>query len=319
MPFGWEILGKAAVIASIFGGIASVFKIVRWSIKNAKTNRGAKIIAWALVGKSDERILAITFKYGAKLIIAATIWAIIGAIVGVVTIIIVVFTSGSVIYGTTEAIKQYGILGAIAGAVFRGLLWPLVEFFIRWIRKYSRKTALTEADIKINCVAKKFGPVGGWGIMPRSTLQFDINLDLRNLGQGQAYLTELEIINFQMGTTLLGSREKETVLRDTDKSRGYDIVQLPCSILGEYWSKSLLFEVQVDLCEQNPQEFAKRLHELQNFEIELQYTYENLNNSRYTHKILIKDSFGGFKEQVIQNWLSRDQNALVALTKNISQ
>lgn len=311
----WETLGKIATIASILGGIALVIQIAQWAIKNTKTNRWAKIIAWAIVGKSDESILAVTIEYALKLVIAIVIWAIIGAIVGVITIIVltvVASTLGSVIYGTTEAIIQYGILGAIAGAILRGLLWPLVEFFISRIRKYSG-----EPGIKISCITKNFRPVHGWNIMPKSPLQFEFGLDLKNLGQEQAYLIDLTITNFHMGTTLLGSRDLETVLRDTDKPSGYDIIQFPHSIPNGSWNKSLRYEIQVELCEQNPQEFAKRLHELQNFEIELQYTYENLNNSRYTHKILIKDTFEGFKEQVIQNWLSRDQHALITLAKNI--
>jgi hypothetical protein len=97
--------------------------------EDAMNSRVKRLFAWALFGKADENLLASSLIELVRLLFAMVVWAIIGAavmapFVGLLTVTLVVM--GSSVFGTNEAIIQWSILGAIGGAIFRGILWPII-------------------------------------------------------------------------------------------------------------------------------------------------------------------------------------------------
>ncbi|MBE7553594.1 MAG: hypothetical protein HS126_21190 [Anaerolineales bacterium] len=131
MQLDWDSLGKLDVIFGLAGGVVLVFSTLRWIARRLKSSRTPKFLAWAIIGDEDEEALVATLIGLAKLTIAAAIWAIIGAIIGVTLVSIVtliVMGMGSQVSGTTTAVMQNAILGAIVGAIFRAIIWPIFSF-----------------------------------------------------------------------------------------------------------------------------------------------------------------------------------------------
>jgi len=137
MQLDWDTLARWDITFGILGGIVLVFTFLRWLIRNVRSNRFAKLVAWAITGKPDEKTLVSAMSYVGKLIFAALVWALIGAIIAIVCI---GFLTGiSLAFGvkpsnTTRVMLQYGIMAAILGAIFRGIVWPISEYFWKLLR-----------------------------------------------------------------------------------------------------------------------------------------------------------------------------------------
>jgi hypothetical protein len=137
MQLNWETLARWDIIFGILGGIVLVFTFLRWLIRNVRSNQFAKLIAWAVTGKPNEKTLVSAVTYIGKLIFAALVWALIGAIIAVVGVGILAGISlalGVKSSNTVGAMLQYGVMAAILGAIFRGVIWPISEYLWKFLR-----------------------------------------------------------------------------------------------------------------------------------------------------------------------------------------
>ena len=152
MQLNWDTLARWDIIFGILGGIVLVFTFFRWLIKNVRSNQFAKLVAWAVTGKSDEKTLVSAMTYVSKLFFAALVWALIGAIIAVVcigTLSGISLVSGVKPIDTTGAMLQYGIIAAILGAVFRGVVWPISEYLWKHLRVPEKQKRLKFLSIPI--------------------------------------------------------------------------------------------------------------------------------------------------------------------------
>ncbi len=168
------------------------------------------------------------------------------------------------------------------------------------------------ADLMIKSRSVSFGSKRSRSGIPISPLRFLIKLDLINRGQETALLTELNVIDFKMNTELLGNKPHTDKLYQTDLPHGRKPIQLPYPISGQKWEHEIEYEIEVELHEQEPSEFAKRLNELQNYEIDIRYIYEDMGGSSHSASIPIRESFEKFRKQMKQNWKQNKQYELFA-------
>jgi hypothetical protein len=136
----WDILAKWDIVFGIVLGVGSVVSGILWVIRNAKTNRVARVIAWAVVGESDKTMLKPFADSAIKSLVSALIWAIIWSICFVLVALFRIVTSlapGSAVLGVTESLKQCAIRGAVLGTVF-GVTIAVVRVLVHRRRIFIR-------------------------------------------------------------------------------------------------------------------------------------------------------------------------------------
>jgi hypothetical protein len=138
MRIDWDALGKIDILFGVVGGVVFVFSVLRWIGQRVKLRPAMKLFVWSVIGDDNEQALLKNLMGFAKLSFAGMVWLVIGAILGatfVITLSLTMLGIGSQVSGTTNAIKQYAILGAVVGALFRMFVWPLFSS----IRNYYQK------------------------------------------------------------------------------------------------------------------------------------------------------------------------------------
>jgi hypothetical protein len=129
MGINWDSLDRWNIILGILGGIALVFSSIRWLVRHARSSKLAQLIAWSVIGEENEKTLVSTFRGLLRLLFAGLVWAFIGAVIGGVILLVTTMIAvgfGGKVSGTTTAVYQYALLGALAGATFRSMIWPIV-------------------------------------------------------------------------------------------------------------------------------------------------------------------------------------------------
>lgn len=120
-----QIADRLLTFAIVIGVAAIVVQILRWSIKNAETSEVAKHIAWALVGKADEKVVEAVLTYLSKLIVTMITWAILISAIWITSVLVItaiVFALGTQVSGTWDAIQGYGIFGLVVGAILGAMI-----------------------------------------------------------------------------------------------------------------------------------------------------------------------------------------------------
>ena len=128
---------------------------------------------------------------------------------------------------------------------------------------------------------------------------FLMTLDLINDGGQSATITELKVTKLETGTTLLKPKSLNGKLH---KHGDPNSISLPWIIDPGYRDANLKFDIDVQFCVQRAEELAERLKELQNYEIELCYTYEDMDRSPHPHSITIAETYEGFKKNILGRW-----------------
>ncbi len=168
------------------------------------------------------------------------------------------------------------------------------------------------AELTIVCTSVIFTTRSSSGGIPNSPLRFRINLDLINRGEEPATLKELKVTKFNMKTVLLGSKPLDGAkLFRANMPHGRGEIHLPYIVPSLHREPSLELEIEVELLDREPLSFAKQLGNLKDFEIELDYAYEDMRRVLHSDKVLIADSFSGFKDRMIQEWKQMNRDDLV--------
>lgn len=167
------------------------------------------------------------------------------------------------------------------------------------------------AALKLECSRVSFGG-GGWANrMPLLPLNFNLILTLRNTGEEQAQLKDIAVSAFRSGTTLISASPRPPLLKDAPPLSSYIPITLPFVVEADYLNPHLRCEIRVDLAEEDPPAFAKRLNELDQFHLQVTYTYEGLRGPVRTGTCDIDGSFADFKAEVIQRWKETKDHDLV--------
>ena len=115
-------------------------------------------------------------------------------------------------------------------------------------------------------------------------------------------LTELKVIRFNMNAELLGDRPLSCKLYKLNTPHGRSDIRLPYPVPAKHHDPQIGYDIEVELREQDPLKFAKRLKELENYEIELQYSYEDMKRFIHSGSIQIRGTFTEFKETRLNEW-----------------
>lgn len=192
--------------------------------------------------------------------------------------------------------------------------WVLIVIVTLYLGTFLVYREISEKlpHLTVNYQRVSFSPVR-WGEegIPYG-LKIKIDLDFRNSGQEKAKLSELNVTRCDLGTDLLEDKRSEIKLINREGKT----IRMPCDIPGRDWA-STKCELPVKLLEKDSKEFAKLVKKLQNFEIELQYKYEDANGRSYSNSIMITESFEAFRKQAIRNWLEKNQSELLSIMCDI--
>jgi hypothetical protein len=168
-------------------------------------------------------------------------------------------------------------LGNVANAVIitsAAFLSILVAGFYAW-KEVVDKHPKT-ADLSIEYKSCTFGEGSSRGGIPLSPMHFLIKLDAINYGQEPAVLTDIKVVRFSPNNKLLANSpsKKEASIRDTSHSNSQ--INYPYAIGGGQRLPNIEYRISVNLVrEMEPVEFARSLGEFQNYEIQLEYSFED--------------------------------------------
>ncbi len=174
------------------------------------------------------------------------------------------------------------------------------------------------ADLVIGCKNARIG-TKGWGrAMPSQPLLMRVDLELRNRGEEKAKLSEVRVMKCDFGTDSLKARVDEIQFYEKTPDVGRRRAQIPLEIPGRDWA-SMTCELPMDLLESSSDEFARLLKDLQSFEAELHYEYEDMDGFTHSGSVLITGSFEAFRNQAIDNWRTKQEHRLVYIVHDIPQ
>lgn len=180
---------------------------------------------------------------------------------------------------------------------------------------YTWKEAIEKIPLgaRLSIVHKSigFGANSLTGGIPHSPMHFHIDLDLINHGQEMATLNELKVATFEMNTELLASSPKSYRLYEVNSPHASRDISFPYCIEGGQRKPNIRYEIEVDLREREPHQFAHQLGKLQDYRIDLQYTYEDMERTTHVELISIQGSFSKYRENTIQEWKQGKQFDLV--------
>jgi hypothetical protein len=120
-----------------------------------------------------------------------------------------------------------------------------------------------------------------------------------------------------MNTDLLGDQPVGCRLYETNHPHGSRDIYLPYSAPGGHRDPNLEYEIEVELRVREPLKFARRLNELQDYEIELQCCYEDMSRADHSSSLPIQGSFSDLRENIIQGWKQNKQHDLVLEARGI--
>lgn len=167
------------------------------------------------------------------------------------------------------------------------------------------------AKLSIVYKSKGFRAHAFSGGIPHSPMRFQIDLDLINRGQEMATLNELKVVTFEMNTTLFAESPMRCRLYETNLPHASRYISFPYCVQGGKRKPNIRCEIEVELREKDPHQFARQTGKLQDYRITLQYTYEDMERIKHVEVIPIQGSFVEFREYMIQLWKQNKQFDLV--------
>jgi len=72
-------------------------------------------------------------------------------------------------------------------------------------------------------------------------------------------------------------------------------------------------EIDVIITNNDPKQFARKLNSLMSYEIEFQFSYEDMRASTSVEKIIIDGTYDDFKKSVLSFWKEKKKTELIQL------
>jgi len=206
-------------------------------------------------------------------------------------------------------------LGNVANAVIitsAAFLSILVAGFNVWKEAIDKHPKA--ADLSIEYKSCSFGAGSSRGGIPLSPMHFLIKLDAINYGQEPAVLTDIKVVRFNANNELLANSPSITEAFLLNTPRGGSQISYPYTIDGGQRLPNIEYRISVNLVrEMEPVEFARSLGEFQNYEIELEYSFEDMARIINSRRILIQESFEKYRQQRIKEWSKNEHMYGLAL------
>ncbi len=175
----------------------------------------------------------------------------------------------------------------------------------------------SEGQLGLSCQFAQFGGHGWSSSMPMPPIRFILQLTLRNVGAQQATVTEIRPTLIKTGSSLISSTPRRLLLQDTTPGSWTVEVPLPWVVPSQYVNPHLRWEIQVELAESDPLQFARRLRELKDFRIQVACAYETLAGESRTIELEASGSFATFVDETIRRWKETKNHELVYEAKNV--
>ena len=143
-------------------------------------------------------------------------------------------------------------------------------------------------------------------------MRFSIKLDAINRGQEPAVLQGIKVVKFNTNNKLLADSpsKTETLLIS---SGGVSYISYPFTIGGSERLPDIEYRITVDLLEEDPIGFARGLNEFKDYEIELEYSFEDMARTLKSDRISITGSFKEYREQRIKEWSNNESQYKLAI------
>jgi hypothetical protein len=197
----------------------------------------------------------------------------------------------------------------ITSAAFLSIL---VAGFYVW--KEAADKCPKAADLSIEYKDCTFGSGSSKGGIPLSPMHFYIKLDAINSGQDPAILTGIKVVKFNANNKLLASQPGKVEVFLFNTPHGSNQISYPFTISGGQRIPNIGCRINVNLVQAlEPIEFARNLGEFQNYEIELEYSFEDMSRTINSRRILIQGSFEKYRKERIKEWSSNEQQYRLVL------
>ena len=113
---------------------------------------------------------------------------------------------------------------------------------------------------------------------------------------------------------MLSDSPSKTEALIPDTPYGSSQINYPYAVGGGQRLSNIEYRISVNLVrEMEPVEFAKSLGEFQNYEIELEYSFEDMARTVNSRRILIQESFEKYRQQRIKEWSKNEHTYGLAL------
>jgi hypothetical protein len=157
-------------------------------------------------------------------------------------------------------------------------------------------------DFAIEVQGVEFGEKSSGGLFPHSPLRFAIQLEATNRSPEAVFWRSINVIEFDMGTTLLGHRPFKTRLFRRRSNQLSEDLELPFKIGARDQVSGLYFEVEVELLNRDQMEFAARLCEFDSYHMIIDYTFTDLTPESMVRSIVVDGSFKSFRDKWFVAW-----------------
>ncbi len=194
----------------------------------------------------------------------------------------------------SDALKLIGTFLAVSAVLGAG-------YFV-WKEAIDQRPKA--ADLSIRCDRCVFGATSTSRGVPHSPMRFSLILDAINRGEESAILRSLEVTRFVMKNEVLANTPAKTELCLRNFPHANQQLHFPFPVQGRQRMPNLEYQIFVQLKVLEPLEFARNLDKLDSYEIELSYTFEDMESLIHTRIIAVSGSFEDYKEGCIQTWSS---------------
>ena len=171
----------------------------------------------------------------------------------------------------------------------------------------------TSANLSVEYKSCTFHSTGTRDGVPISPMQFRVNLDAINRGQESVVLTDIKIVKFNLNNKLFENAPSKTELLLLNPPHGNNQISCPYIINGRQHIPNLEYRISVKMQALKPIEFARNLGEFQDYEIELEYSFENMDRVINSRTISVLGSFKEYRERCIKEWSNNKQQHELAV------
>jgi len=178
-------------------------------------------------------------------------------------------------------------------------------------RKEAKDKRSSDYEFKILNKSSSFRPHAFLGDgRVDSKVYFTIDFDFINQKDEIIILDRPEIINLKTNSDLLNNKPAEISFKHYPDS----IKSWVFPYKFEKQSRNLMrCEIDVIITNNDPKYFSEKLRSLKSYEIEFQFSYEDMTASPHVETIIIDGTYSDFKDEVLKFWKENKKTDLVKL------
>lgn len=209
---------------------------------------------------------------------------------------------------TLLATLLFGVVRVATGrdvteATILGLVIALVGYFFAGYSAWKdvRQQLPKPADFELKYDGTRFGSTASRNDFPISPMHFKIALEAINRGPNDIYLDDVKVSKLRTSTALLADEPRKAEFAKKRGVHGKKHITLPLIIEGRSREPNLELKLVIPLTNSDLMEFAEKLCEFQDYQIELTYIYRDMTSNTYQKTLPIAESFEDFRDGIIQS------------------